>query len=307
VATLQFEIETQATTVIGVDGFLRLHPIPELQFQVGQFRVPFSRQNLVQGFALQMPDPAYFVSPKFVVDRDIGGMVLGDVADGRLRYFVAMMNGNGPRIDKNFDDYFLYAGRIEVAPLGRFVRFEGDLRSDEEREKPLFYVGGGAMQNHLSDTHYKRFYVGADASFLFQGFSLYGEYYQRKDTPDSDAPDTQTTVTAQGFNVQAGFFLPVTYVRDHIEVVGRFQRFDPNKQAKTVAPHDDLNSANPTQGFQGVGFGLNWFARRSHAAKVQASYELRSELKKCLDGQKEPNCTGFVKNDLFVLQATVAF
>lgn len=314
VATLQTELELVTASVLGIDAFARLHPLPELQFTVGQFRVPFSRQNLIQGFSHQMPDPAYWVDPKFVVDRDIGAQVGGEILDARATYALAVMNGDGPRIDKNLDDNFLLAGRVEVSPLGRFTRYEGDVRSDEDRKKPLFYVGGGSMYNRVKSTRYKRFYVGADASFLFHGFSLYTEFYRRQDTPEDDAARASgvTKVTALGFNVQAGFFPPVTYARDHVEVAVRFQQFDPNQETKEPGGGDDLTISNPTQGFRGLGFGLNWYAHRGHGAKVQTFYELRNELKQCLAGQRTAEgstaaCTGFVKNDVFILQATASF
>lgn len=308
-ATLQMELETQTTSVLGIDAFARLHPIKELQLQIGQFRVPFSRQNLIQGFSHQMPDAAYWVAPKFIVDRDIGMQLGGEAFDGKLIYAASLMNGNrdAARTDGNFDKFFLYAGRVSVAPLGRFPNFEGDLRNESERKQPLFYVGGGAMHNHLTDTHYKRMYIGADASFIWQGFSLYGEFYQRTDTADGDAPAGTPRVSARGFNVQAGYFVPAPYVREHIEVAGRFQQLDPNRDVSNPTGRDDLTSSNPTQGFRGIGFGVNWFPLRTHGAKVQAAYELRNELKKCLQAQSEPNCTGFVKNDLLVIQATLAF
>jgi hypothetical protein len=94
----------------------------------------------------------------------------------------------------------------------------------------------------------------------------------------------------------------------------RFQRFDPNQEESEPGPGDDLTASNPVQGFQGLGFGLNWFAHRGHGAKIQAYYELRNELKKCLAGQRKPDlsppdagCTGFVKNNVFFLQATASF
>jgi len=282
---------------------------------VGQFRVPFSRQNLIQGFAHQLPDPAYFVEPKFIVDRDIGAQLGGDILDGRAIYALAMMDGNGPRVDKNDDDYFLFAGRVELSPLGRFPRFEGDLRDDEGRKKPLFYVAGGAMQNRIRSTSYRRRHVGADASFIFQGASLYAEFYYRRDTPDGSTESANLPrVTALGFNVQAGYFPPLPYARDHLEVGFRFQRLDPSREQKEFPLGDDLTASNPVQGFQGIGFGLNWFAQRNHNTKVQAYYELRNELKKCAPGERKPElspsdagCTGFVKNDVFLLQATAAF
>lgn len=312
IATLQTEIELTTSAMLGIDAFARLHPVPEAQLTVGQFRVPFSRQNLVQGFAHQLPDPAYFVEPKFIVDRDIGGQIGGDLLDGRLTYAMAMMNGHGPRQDKNLDDFFLYAGRVTVAPLGAFPRFESDVRSDEERAKPLFYVGGGAMRNRVNETKLKRTYFGADGSFIYQGASLYGEFYYRQDIPQDAA--NATKVTALGFNVQAGYFPPAPYAKDHIELAVRFQRFDPNQEESEPSKGDDLTSSNPAQGFQGLGFGLNWFAHRGHGAKMQAYYELRNELKKCMSGQRsnelsppDAGCTGFVKNNVFFLQATASF
>ena len=316
IATLTTELELTTSAVLGIDAFARLHPIPEAQLTVGQFRVPFSRQNLVQGFAHQLPDPAYFVEPKFIVDRDIGAQLGGDILDGRVTYALAMMNGHGARQDKNLDDYFLFAGRATISPLGAFPRFESDVRSDEERAKPLFYVGGGAMHNRVNETRLKRTYAGADGSFIFQGASLYAELYYRRDAPENQAATDSgiAEVTAFGYNVQAGYFPPLPYARDHVEVAVRFQRFDPNREQSEPPKGDDLTSSNPVQGFQGLGFGLNWFAHRGHGAKIQAYYELRNELKKCMSGQRnaelsppDRDCTGFVKNDVLFIQATASF
>lgn len=315
-ALLQTELEISTASVLGVDAFLRLIARPELQLTVGQFRVPFSRQNLIQGFTHQTPDAAYWESSKFIVDRDIGAQVSGELLDARATYALAVMGGNGPRVDKNLDDYFLFAARVELAPLGRFVRHESDVRSLEDRLRPLVYVAANAMHNRVTDIRYKRTYLGADASFLWRGLSLYGEFYQRKDEPeDQEARDAKVpVVTARGFNVQAGYFVPAPYVEEHLELVARLQQLDPNLEVKDPPGRDDLTTANPSQGFRGLGVGINWFIRGNHLAKLQAFYEFRSELKKCLPGQRkadqaspEAACTGFVKNDLLTLQATAAF
>lgn len=312
---LQTELELATAAVVGIDAFARFTPHPAAQLTVGQFRVPFSRQNLVQGFAHQAPDPAFFVDGKFIQDRDIGAQAGGEVLDGRVVYAAAVMNGNGPRIE-NLDDYFLFAGRLEVAPLGRFPRFEGDLRSDEERKQPLFYVGGGAMSNRITEKRYRQLWVGADGSFIWHGFSLYAELFYKQDRPEDAAAEAAgvTKVTAQGFNVQAGYVPPLPYAEEHFELIARFHQLDPNKEVKEPPPRDNLALSNPVQGFQGIGFGLNWFAERSHAGKLQAYYEIRNELKKCLQGQRnaqaaapEAACTGYVKNDVFMLQATASF
>jgi hypothetical protein len=312
----QTELEVSSASVLGVDAFVRLMPRPELQLTLGQFRVPFSRQNLIQGFTQQTPDGSYWQSSTFLMDRDVGGQLGGETLDGRISYALAMMNGNGPRVARNPDDHFLFAARLELAPLGRFPRYEGDLRPLEERVNPLFYLAGGAMHNQVSDIRYKRTYLGADASFLWRGLSVYGEFYQRKDDPEDQAARDAgvQVVTARGFNVEAGYFVPVGYAEEHLQLVGRVQQLDPNREVKYPTPRDDLTTTNPSQGFRGYGVGLNWYLRGTHFAKLQAFYEFRNELKKCLTGQiqvgaadPEAGCTGFVKNDVLTIQATAAF
>lgn len=312
---VELELGGQQQTPL-MDAFVVASPIPEVAFTAGQFRVPFSRQNLLASKTFQFADTAYFVTPKWVVDRDMGAMISGSLFEGRARYFLGVFDGNEPGRGQtsNTDPYMLYAGRLEISPLGAPPRFEGDLRPLAERRSFIVTLGGGAMRNHVDDKHYQRTHVGADLGLWFMGASLYAEYYKRTDR--ADAPNDPhivnqaPSVTSEGFNVQVGYFPPAPWVEEHLELAARVEAFDPNKEV----PHPgigaglrDLDQATPQWGYRGYLLGVNVFPTKVHEVKLQASYEIRNETKKCLDGQSGAACTGYIRNNLFVAQATVAF
>src|SRR5262249_19844119 len=86
VARAQFEIELAREVAQPLDAFVVLTPITRpmvtLNLTLGQFRVPFSRQNQLRNKNYQLADPAYWVSPKFVIDRDLGAMIDENLFDG---------------------------------------------------------------------------------------------------------------------------------------------------------------------------------------------------------------------------------
>lgn len=316
-ARTQIEVDFAREVSNPIDAFVvfsPLHePIASVNLQIGQFRVPFSRQNLLQSRNLQLPDLAYFVNSRFIVDRDIGAMLWGDLFDRRGYWAVGVFNGNEPGRGQtqNSDRYFLFAGRLEISPLGAPPRFEGDMRPLEEQRRPVVTLGGSAMRNRFEDKHFLRSYVGADLGAWWYGASIYGEVYYHVDEPlITSGPNATTMVKQLGWNVQAGYFLPLPWVREHVEIVGRIQRIDPNIGVTQPANDNgarDLDQSNPTWGYMGFVLGANVFLNHDHDFKLQASYEIRNETKRCLEGQSGDGCTGYIDNNLFVVQATAGF
>ncbi len=313
----QIEVDFSREGAVPIDAFVTLTPlrskIASITVDIGQFRVPFSRQNLIRSNSLQLPDLAYFVTPKFVVDRDIGALITADFFQGKGSLAVGVFNGNEPARGQAFnaDPYFLYAARAELSPLGPAPRFEGDLRPVDKRGKPLVTVGVGAMRNRFDDKNFTRNYLGADLGAWFAGASLYGEFYYHVDEPlFTTGPSATTRVKQLGWNVQAGYFLPLPYIRERVELALRVQYLDPNVDVETPANDAgarDLDQSNPTWGYLGVIAGINYFPLAHHNLKLQASYELRNETKRCLEGQSGDGCTGFINNNLLVVQATAGF
>lgn len=341
-ASANLELDLATDQARPLDGYLTLTPMSELRVTAGQFRVPFSRQNLVSSRARQLPDPAYFVTPKFMIERDQGAMIWGELLDGRLNYYAAAFNGAGAGQQENIDPYFLIAARLEVAPLGKLPGFESDVRPVAQRIAPLVGMGIGAMNNCVQTDDLRRTYLGADVAAFWRGFSLYAEVFQRTDKTmqakssltglsgdsilgvcrrrakagDEPAKMNQEVVKVVGYNLQAGAFLPLRWFEDHLELVARHQSLDPNTHVSQPDSFD-LTATNPTQGYQTIELGVNWFlgglrpkaprAGAAHNAKIQATYEIRNETKKCMAGQTEPGCTGYINNNVLIVQATGGF
>jgi hypothetical protein len=195
-------------------------------------------------------------------------------------------------------------------------------------------AGASLMKNRSDDKHFRRTWLGADLGAWWKGASLYAEVYARRDDPipdesqakpavscpasgvgwvlKDDSAGNPSCITAIGWNVQAGFFPPIGYLEQHVEVTARIQRFDPWREIAKPTGADsgvrDLDASNPQWGYTGIVLGANLFPNKTHDLKLQADYEIRNETKRCLAGQPENGaCTGHIRNNLLLVQATGAF
>jgi hypothetical protein len=133
-------------------------------------------------------------------------------------------------------------------------------------------------------------YHGVDAAASWRGASIYGELYYHTDDPVV-AAGASASVKQIGANGQVGYFPPIPWVEEHVEVVGRVQYIDPNIGVNQPAPDSgsrELDGANPTWG--------NLFFDRGHDLEVQATYEIRNETKPCLAGQSRAQCPGATRS-----------
>jgi len=100
------------------DGYIDVHYIPEAQVRIGQYKVPFSWENL------QSPKYFDFVDFSMAVDsmrfggRDIGIMVHGKLFDDVLQYQLAVLNGSGENTGDNSTEKDLDA-RVALCPFSK--------------------------------------------------------------------------------------------------------------------------------------------------------------------------------------------
>ncbi len=299
-----------------------------LQVQLGQFRVPFSRQELVSGSRLQFTDSALWSGGanasgvRFVPSYDTGLMVWGWVGPRDLvEYYAGVFNGKGPNNPFNLDGFFLYAGRVVLNPLGRPRAFqEGAIGLPREPTVSIGLNAAGQIRQVGLVTlpgatapvpnRIRAVSLGADVFAAAYGASLYAELYAR-DTDETDthaAPSTQSL----GWLVQAGYFIPAPVLRDHLEVVARVQRFDPST-CVTRTQGDDCGLRPPASASRAVyrdfmdtlavTVGLTWY-QLGHGFKAQASYTLLNEYRDLAGGAPG---SGVVANDLINLQLTGSF
>ena len=206
--------------------------IVSLDLKFGQMRIPFTAQNRSPNSALMFPRRS---TPNnvFLFGTDLGGLVKLAIFDDRLDVLGGVYNGTGTAAGLTNERGALYAGRIDINPLGGFDYSEGDL----SRGRFKFGVGSGLLyfptkifDDAGNDTRTRSRDLRASASFRMQvrGFYLQGEFLRRQRTDSLSAlPEIAT-----GAYGQTSFFFPV-YKELGMAPVGRFgwtaldQSFDP--------------------------------------------------------------------------------
>jgi phosphate-selective porin OprO/OprP len=201
------------------DAYLAARAMPELNLQLGQFKVPFSYEELLSKRYIDFVERAAVVTSTVDPSRDIGVMAHGRLAGGALQYQLALMNGTGQnRSDDNSDKDAI--GRLVVAPFAdegpeslRGFNFGGAVTwGREARETSTQANGTTTLVNNsisgLTETsftffpavprHGDRLRAGAHIAWLDGPYSLSSEYIQTQEARDglgpegSDLPDLDT-------------------------------------------------------------------------------------------------------------------
>lgn len=100
-----------------LDAFVNVHPSPQLQFQFGKFKTPFSLERLQSASSLGFV--ARSVSQNLAPNRDVGAMLHGSLFGGRLEYALAALNGaaDGANADGDAGRDKDFAGRLFAQPF----------------------------------------------------------------------------------------------------------------------------------------------------------------------------------------------
>jgi phosphate-selective porin OprO/OprP len=203
---------------------------------IGQFKVPFGRQEMTSSGRLQFADRS-LLNGEFTRGRDVGVQVHGRIAKDRVEYFAGVFNGNPASRISNDNTKLQYNARVSVEPLGRVSYSEGAF---EGWDKPLLALAVQFENNDLSGatnlTDLNTTVFGGDLVFKHKGFSIFAEYFNRKRTPEAvSGPSSATSGAAalsggsfqsNGYNLQAGYFLK----RDKLEIAARIAGYDPSNK-----------------------------------------------------------------------------
>ena len=110
-------VEAATVKPIPTDNFVNFVADPAFNVQVGQYLLPFTFENRISDNTTPFMERSLPVRNLGApAQRDIGGMIWGDVGGGLLGYSVGVYNGDGPN-RPNQDDRFDVYGRIVVHPL----------------------------------------------------------------------------------------------------------------------------------------------------------------------------------------------
>jgi phosphate-selective porin len=223
------------------------------RLSAGQFKVPLGRQEMTSSGYLQFVDRD-ILSGEFTRGRDVGVMVDGLVAAGKLEYAAGIFNGNPASRLGNDNQAFQYNARVVAMPFGRLRYSESDFESraprdgDSHRARRAIGLGLEHTDLHGAGTRvndYSTTIVSADVVVKASGFSVFGEYFGRhRDPEDGDS------FRSDGWHAQAGYFL----IRDRLEAAVRHAQYDASPE-----PNDDVKE---------TGGVVSYFVRK-HYLKVQ--------------------------------------
>jgi len=215
----------------------------------GQFKVPLGRQEMTSSSRLQFADRD-ILSGEFTRGRDVGIMLDGLLAGGKLEYAAGLFNGNPASRLGNDNQAYQYNARVVLQPFGPVRYSESDFESSAAPRRPLVAFGLSLERNDLHGAgsrvnDYATTIVAGDVVFKLRGLSVFGEYFGR-----NREPETGPSFRSDGWHAQAGYFL----MRDRLEAAVRYATFDASAE-----PNDDVKE---------TGGVVNYFIRK-HALKLQ--------------------------------------
>jgi len=237
----------------------------KLRAQLGQFKVPFGRQELTTSFALQLVDRAG-VAAEFERGRDQGLQLDGLLFNQKIDWRVGVFNGNGRSFNTNDNNKLQYDARVTFQPWGDVKYSEADFESVTGH--PLFAIAGQFEQNDYANAvadppnlsacpctvGFKRTVWGGDAVFKWRGVFLMAEYFDRKIDP---ARVELPNFKSNGYNLEAGYLIGGP-TRGKWELAFRYASWDPSDRVSG----NDRNE---------IRAGINWFYNK-HFAKIQADW-----------------------------------
>ncbi|HKR03292.1 MAG TPA: porin [Bacteroidia bacterium] len=263
---LQLEFATAPKIL---DATITFKPYDYLKVQAGQFKVPFSMENLAQSNNMESIDRSQVVEAlvargKDVIGnhngRDIGLQVFGSAFKLKekfiLDYFVAGFNGQGINttdINESKD----FAGRIVLHPITGL-----DIGGST-------YIGFDKIGTPTAKDQVRNRF-GGELAYTWKNLNVKGEYIEGQDA----------SVKKFGYYAQVSYFI----FPKKFQILAKYDAFDPDKDK------EDKISNQISNWYIG---GLTYFF--NEWAKLAVNYTYKSEK-----GTK-------INNDLISAQAQISF
>jgi len=232
---IQYRIQVDATkSPVLLDAIIDFGLSQNFSLRIGQFKVPFSTENLTSGSDLDTINRSQPVE-KLCPGRDIGsqGRDIGATVLGKFSIVectLGVFNGSGSnKADLNSEKDF--GGRLVVKPA-EFLTLAG-----------AFYEGRYSSAAGADPVTRDR--AGLELLFNYSSFSVKGEFIHAKDNKTSKT----------GWFLQGGYFI----LQKKLQAILKFDSYD--KDRDLADDRSDL-----------ITFGLNWFL--AGKTKFQVNYEL---------------------------------
>ncbi len=223
---LDFKVEgdfgEQGTPFILTDGYVELKYFPEARFRGGQFKVPFSFEELTSSRFIDFVERS--VVNNLVPARDVGVMLHGRLLGGLLEYYGGYFNGTGQNTFENNDSKD-FAGRLLVRPfqfagipaLSKFHVAGHATFGDQDVNPAPSPPPANSLQGRTDGrfvffprvaSRGDRLRYGFEAVYALGPFGLYGEYIRTEQERNLN-PDNSNIgdLEGEGWYVAGTFFV----------------------------------------------------------------------------------------------------
>ncbi|HUD70871.1 MAG TPA: porin, partial [Dongiaceae bacterium] len=246
------------------DAYINYKKNDAVQVVVGQFKVPFLRQNLNSGFNQLLVDRSFVTAlrPAIEGSRDQGGMFWGN--HGGLQYRAAMFDGSDQE-DTSTQSSVRGTARVSYNWFTPEKTFGyGDKTIGERRV--LQIAGQADLQNGRTDardeagftTETRAYSAWAAEVYYDQPFAgkwavtTEAAWVERRDDYDTDGLATKST---DGHYGQAGLLLPWQVGPGRLQLAGRWEEIETDR-------------GGATSSLRARTLGLTWFTK-GHDRKIQ--------------------------------------
>lgn len=247
------------------DAYVDIEKYSMFSVRVGQFKTPFSVQELTSDARQQFAERA-ITNAQFAPARDVGAMLFGTTSKKFFGYSVGVFNGGGEGNVQD-DDSNLFVGRVWLDPWGEYKPSETAV---DHLEKPVIHVGlgfrtgekarGGDTFTPEGEEDPVTIFESPDdqtaynLEFVFKSARWFAtaEYFRMTDERQNPATGSQGDRDSNGYHLQGGFMA----VPEKLDVALRYAEVDPNTDA------DDDRATE-------VRIGATWFLKK-HNFKLLA-------------------------------------
>lgn len=246
------------------DAVVIYRPSKHWNFSFGQTKLPGNRQRVNSSGALQLTDRT-INNAKFTIDRDFGLQIHNineDVNRFSYNFKGAVSTGEGRNVTNKVDKGVALTGKVELFPLGAFLRdgtsFEGDIIREK---KPKLLISGAFQHNgnaqrtqgQLGKYLYEKRTMNSvllDMMLKYNGWALMSSYMSRV-TPKNavtvnpkDATQMQYVYVGNGMDYQLSYCFPSNY-----EIIGRYSTQKVGDDIEKLTPDTNEISLGVTKYF----------------------------------------------------------
>jgi len=249
-----YEVYTEfAGTVKLLDAYTTYKIADYLKFSAGQFKIPFSLENLIADSQLDFIDRSQVVNALAARStdvignqngRDIGIQINGSFAkiDNRylFDYTLGLFNGAGYDVTTDNNNHKDLSGRLTVHPVQNL-----DVSGD-------FYNGVGNYGTPAKNE--KRDREGLDARYVIGPVAIQAEYDK----------GTDGIIKRDGWYGQATYFV----VPQKLQLAAKYDTYDPNEITANVRTNDYTGGVNYFFN-KWARFTINYVDRREEVTQIK--------------------------------------